>query len=182
MPRAARGHAGRRRAGWGGLGQGCSGSAASWRTSWWSGTAWAGAGRLGWLRCGHARKVFDMGLTGRAPAITGRGGGPGAMGWLGVVQGDAGKVQDMVVQWIAAGWEQVGMGVACPWHGMLRLGFRAWGVWGMSSGCRGYRVSAGQEGTSFWQTWWWHLKIGYGVPLALFVTSCILNAKIKREV
>ena len=77
----------------------------------------------------HARKVLDSGSAGSSLAIAGRGGGPGAMGWLGVVQGDTGKVQDMVVQWIAAGWEQVGMGVACPWHCMLRLGFRAWGCW-----------------------------------------------------
>ena len=35
----------------------------------------------------RARRVFDVGLASRAPAIAGRGGGPGARGWHGVPQG-----------------------------------------------------------------------------------------------
>ena len=45
-----------------------------------------------------------MGLAGRAPAIAGRGGGPGARGWHGVPQGDRGCLLHMVACWFAAVW------------------------------------------------------------------------------
>ena len=63
-----------------------------------------------------------------------------------MVQGGKGKVQDMVVQWIAVGWKQVGMGVACHAMAALGLGFRVWGVWGVSRGVRGYWVRC-------WTSW-----------------------------
>ena len=60
----------------------------------------------------------------------------------------------MLVQWLAVVWEQVGMGVACPWHGMLRLEFRAWGVWGVFRGVRGYGVRCWTCWVSKWASEW----------------------------
>ena len=104
---------------------------------WWSGAPRAGAGRPGWLWCGHACGVFDSGSAGRAPANAGRGGGPGAWGWHGEVQGDRGCLLDMQVAGFWCWFAKWPWWWPCPWHGCLGLGFRAWGVWLLSRTCRG---------------------------------------------
>ena len=43
-----------------------------------------------------------------------------------MVQGDTGKVQDMVVEALAAGWDKVGMVGAYHAMAALVLGFRVW--------------------------------------------------------
>ena len=78
-----------------------------------------GPGRAGVAVAVHARRVFDRGSAGRAPANAGRGGGPGARGWHGEVQGDKSYVQDMVALRFAAGWDKVAWWMACPWPGSL---------------------------------------------------------------
>ena len=78
----------------------------------------ASVGRGGFGVCMHAG-CSTAGLAGRAPAIAARGGGPGARGWHGEVQGDKSYVQDMVALRFAAGWDKVAWWMACPWHGSL---------------------------------------------------------------
>ena len=64
-----------------------------------SGRCWS----AGVIRCGHARKVLDTVLTGRAPANAGRGRGQELSGRVGEHLGSKGKLQDVVICCFAAG-------------------------------------------------------------------------------
>ena len=94
------------------------------------GVAWAHAGVVGWLgmvlvgrggrgTCVHAG-CSTVGLAGRAPAMAGRGGGPGTRGCHGELQGDTGYLLDVLVHALGAGWDKM------TWwwhvHGMACLG------------------------------------------------------------
>ena len=141
MPRAARARAGAAACGLGRHGAvsgGCKG---------WCGVraggraARARAGRPGWLAVMCACNVFDRVSAGSSPATAGRGRVQELRGRLGVLLGSKGKLQDVVVQWLAAGLVKCPWWWPCPWHGCLGLGFRAWGCLGMSRRCVGFRVS-----------------------------------------
>ena len=79
---------------------------------WRSGSGRARAGRPGWLRCGHACRVFDAWSAGSATASAGRVRGQVQGGRVGVLLGSKGKLQDKVVQ----GLLLVGNMRAWGWH------------------------------------------------------------------
>ena len=70
-------------------------------------------------------------------ADCGQGEGPGAKARLGVLLGDSGKLQDMLVYCFATGWASDHGGGACPCHGWLGLGCRVWGCLGIVQNVEG---------------------------------------------
>ena len=98
-----------------------------WACFWRSGSCWSGVCRPGRLRCGHARKVLDRVLAGRAPANAGRGRGQEQGARVGEHLGIKGQLQDLVVQWLAAGLDKMGMVGAYHAMAAFVLGFRVRG-------------------------------------------------------
>ena len=71
---------------------------------WLSGPPRAGIGRAGGAWARGALQVLDRVSAGSSPANAGRGRGQEQGGRLGVLLGNKCKLQDMVVQWLAADW------------------------------------------------------------------------------
>ena len=145
---------GRRRAGQGRHGRGARESRGAWSVLWWSGAPRAGVCRPGWLRTVRARKLLDRVSADRTPASAGRGRGLVRWGCHGELQGGhrqaPGHAGSLLCCWLVAS----GHGGGCHAMAALGLGFRVWGEWGVSRGCRRHWVRCWTCWSSKWTSRW----------------------------
>ena len=130
------------------------------RGLWVCRAARARACRPGWLRCGHACKVFGSMSGGGATANAGRGRGQELWCRVGEHLGSKGQLQDVVVGCFAAGWSNAHGGGHLHAIGVLGLGLGHGDVWACPERAGGVGCAAGQEMDKHRASLGCHLSIG----------------------